>query len=89
MANGFTDEQTTLIQHVAISVADRVADRVAEEVKKHFDLKIQLHIAECITTKRVEELANQAKGGWTTLTVLAAIVLALLSSGLAILAILK
>ena len=75
MANGFTDEQTALIERVAWTVSDKISI----QLEKRMDEKVALHGAKCPTALKVHDALSQAKGGWRSITVIAAIVVALLS----------
>jgi len=80
MSNGFTDEQTALIERVAWTVGDKIGI----QFEKRIDEKVALHAAKCPTALKVHDALSQAKGGWKSVTVGAAIVITLASLAVAI-----
>jgi len=69
MSNGFTDEQTALIERVAIEVADKMASRMEKWVQD----QISLHSWKC-----------PGRAGWRAVVVIAAVLVTLANIGIAI-----
>jgi len=61
MANGFTDEQEALVERVAW----KIGEVLRVEFERRVGEKIEIHQANCSTTRRVNDALSRARGGWS------------------------